>query len=245
MLEKNFTRIPYRNNTEGESTRIKIISEEEFSGGEFGDIFSAVVNIDNKSKKYIFIIKKFKDSSGVYTPFSTVKIAEERAENAFRNYKIAKEAGLKVFSTYRLGDDKKSILMTNGNTTEWICLGTNERSPSLETYGITKMSEIPNFHLLIQYMISEIKKATENGILLYKDCYIFFLNKKTGEVDFVLGDLDQLSKNEMSKDKLFENNIEYGLEALKVFLSRNVEENKAYSYKNELLKVNSKSIYIL
>ena len=57
------------------------------------------------------------------------------------NYQTMKNAGLKVFPTYRLGADGRSILMTSGNLGSKICAGIDSNG-SLPARGEQKLAEV-------------------------------------------------------------------------------------------------------
>ena len=164
----SFSRIsPFGKDT---STKVRIDSERRIGGGVFGDTYEAQVTVGNH--KRTFVIKRFRIVAGL-TP-------EENATEAMRNYDAAKKAGLKVFPTYRLGEDKKSILMTSGNTQDSVCIGTGGDSPKIEDILGTRIEQIADddLHLLVDGVFSQAIQAGEHNIVLPADAY-FFLQLKS------------------------------------------------------------------
>ncbi len=164
----------------GKATPVRILDEKQIGSGMFGDTFEAQVLVGDKGRK--FVIKKFKRR------YNTT--AAERAENAMKNYQAAKEAGLKVFTTYRLGEDGTSILMTNANSDDITCLSTLPNTVGDIKIKLTDES----FESLTDGVFAEAKKAADANIDVYSDAYFLLVGKNSSKLDFVLGDLDNVTK---------------------------------------------------
>src|SRR3989338_1172027 len=102
---------------------IEIIKKTPLGGGAYGEISQVIVRVGNVDRT--FVLKEFKDRG---------KSAELFARRAFETHTKLKQAKLKVFPTYRLSEDGRSILMTSGHSEEFICLGTNKGSRSLKDF---------------------------------------------------------------------------------------------------------------
>jgi hypothetical protein len=233
-----FNKIIKNNPLEIKSSDVQVISEKEISGGDFGNIFLVKVKIGNSNKENEMILKKFKTAtiSKTIEEKTTTRIdtAEDRATRAFEHYNLAKKAGLKVFSTYRINEDKKSILMTNGDIGNWVCIGQNERSPSLASKGLEKINKIENYKELTENVYAQAIKATENNLYLHSDCFMFLIKKNNPQfIDFVIGDLDNLvEKPKAEKRKLFEDNLMTSFNALNRFLIDNIKEENVRYYRD-------------
>ncbi len=82
--------ISFRKNT-GKETAVKIISETLINNeGYFGDIFDTIVEVGGHKKR--FIVKKYIGDNAT---------AKRSAKHAFKNYSVAKKAGLKVFPKHQ------------------------------------------------------------------------------------------------------------------------------------------------
>lgn len=183
----------------GKETGVKIISETSINKGEFGEIFDTVIEIGGKRKR--FIVKKYFDVEiSEVDPSSDRPYAEKNAQLAFRNYSLAKEAGLKVFPTFRTGGDKKSILMTTGFTNNEICLGSNN-ALSVIDFKQPFIKEIEDIDKFLSTFFDEGLKAAKKGIILSQDCFFFILNKtEPVKIDFIIGDLDNLIGTKSGKN---------------------------------------------
>jgi len=183
-------------NIEGRSTNNLNVQLTKYIGsGQIGDVYETEINIGNKIKK--FVVKKFKNTEGV--------TAIEHANKAFDGYKLAKEAKLKVFPTYRLGEDKESILMTRPNLDECFVF-----SPGRDIQTEIKEAEIKlskeDISKIAHEVFQEAIKASQSGIELYFDSYFFILDKKTTkDIDFLIGDFDNVKKK--NSDRVLQENI--------------------------------------
>jgi len=155
----------------------------------------------------------------------------EQAQGALDNYKLAKKAGLKVFTTYRISKEGDSILMTNGNSEETACLEIGWKEDRLEKIGGTPIEEIDNFDELLENLYQEAEKATENGLYFNGDEYFFLVDKETKtEVDFVLGDLDGISTDLMRYKDVKHDNVSEIRTSLIFFLKQYLSPEVKSSY---------------
>ena len=200
----------------GKETALKIISETHINEGVFGDIFDAVVEINGKRKR--FIVKKYK-SFYYRTIFHS---AEENAKEAMENYTLAKNSGLKVFPTFRMGEDGKSILMTTGFLNDQICVSVNN-TKNIVDFEKTSIKEIQDLNKFLTEFFTEGLKAAQKGIRIHEDVVFFILNKtEPTKIDFVLGDVDSLLKKESTKLTGLKN-IEDLKSILVKFCARNID----------------------
>ncbi len=201
MIENN----PISTSTEfekfdGKRTSVVILNETEIANGEFGIIYASDILLGKKTRKVI--IKRF-INEGVFN-----QNAVENAQRAMDNYRKAKQAGLKVLPTYRLEDNKTSILMTNCINENTIALSNNT---TLEDYGLIKVnSDFPEHYTnLVERMVSHAILAKNKGIELPPDSYFFLFDTQFDQVDFVIGDLDYVRSSNESR-----NNIDFARIAL-------------------------------
>ncbi len=125
---------------------------------------------------------------------------------------------MKVFPTYRISDDGKSILMTSGFLNDQICLGDN----SLESPIIEEIEDVDKF---ILSFFREALKAAQEGIPLGSDVPFIIVSKdKPTKVDFVLGDLDSLRAAEDLYD-VWSYNIGNVKNELEGFCRNNINPN--------------------
>jgi hypothetical protein len=156
---------------------VKILHEEKIGEGELGEVFQAEVELGGRRR--MMAIKKYRDG----TSFGR---AEENAARAARNYKIFRQAGLRVFPTFRLGEDGRSILMTLGKEGNFFIFappGSQKRT----------ISGIENFSAFLAKLEKELEKATTENLLIGLDAFFFIGKDKEGgkvELDFVFGDFD-------------------------------------------------------
>lgn len=145
--------------------------------GGFGAVYETDVMIGGRHRT--MVLKKFHDNE-LGTP-------EENARRAFKNYSLAKEAGLKVFPTYRLGEDGSSILMTDGRAGVWFCAAGNNNEQSY------RIVEIDNLKDILEKLAKEAAVAAAANLNLKDDMLFFTVDRCVGaNLDFYLGDLDLL-----------------------------------------------------
>jgi len=198
-MENSFEKqnISFKKHT-GIETKVNIISETPINRGSFGEIFDTVVEVGGHRKR--FIIKKYRTQ--IFE-----KIAEKDTKHAFKNYSLAKEAGLKVFPTFRISEDQKSILMTTGFSDNQICVSTNNKINVVEL-GRPLIEEFEDLDKFISTIFAEGLKAMKKGISLHQDMFFFLLSKnEPTKVDFILGDLDNLKQAESIKVTGWQNMI--------------------------------------
>jgi len=207
---------------DGKTTPVQIKSEKMIGRGFFGDVFTADTLIKGK-KPWHFVIKRFRDKAE--------GTAEDYARSAMAKYEVARKVGLRVFRTYRLGEDGRSILMTNGNDSEVICVGKvakfpGEMSSQLVDLGEPKLAPLSDAEIeaLTVRIFDEASKGATNRLHIHTDAYFFIVNRETRAVDFVIGDLDNVKKMTGSIIGSLEKiNIENSCFALSSFLENNVE----------------------
>ncbi len=203
-----------------QSTRVKIdpASERKIGSGRYGDVFEAQVTIGSRTEK--FVLKRFKDP------------AELHAANAMRNYDVAKKAGLKVFHTYRFGEDNTTILMSTGNTDKAVCIGTNYDSPQVEELLGQKIDnvDVEDFDNFVDMVLGQAVIAGDNNIDLHGDAFLYFVDRATRtKLDFVIGDLDNVSEGKTyAHANGLKRNLDGALTSLKHFISQNFKEPENY-----------------
>jgi hypothetical protein len=212
-------------NHDGRESRIKITDEKPIGAGALGEVASVDAEVAGKEGR--FVIKRYQSVLG-----------KERAAKAFENYRMAKEAGLRVFPTFRLGEDGTSILMTTAHTEEWICVSSNSEDTSdVEQYGVEKLKTIPRIDAYMREIFDESLKAAEKGIWIDQDAF-FFLVKRSGEaVDFVIGDFDLMRKKEIdsedARNNVFAENLYSAKKALQSFFETNVVKKMSERYSKQ------------
>jgi hypothetical protein len=217
------TKIP--NERESETMRVEKI--REIGKGHYGSVYEVVVSIDGKERK--FALKEFRDQ--------TVASAEDNAAAALNNFTIAKKASLKVWETYRLGSDKKSILMSLGHMDDWICVGTNMGSSKLQDFDEQSLLEISNFDEILEGVKKQVEIANNADVKVPADAYFFLVNKRIkGKIDFVIGDLDKVESNIDEKgDRYIKNkslqrfNINQAQASLVLFIEKNIVDSQLKS----------------
>ncbi|MCC7356808.1 MAG: hypothetical protein IT410_04340 [Candidatus Doudnabacteria bacterium] len=168
---------------QGRETRTEvIISNKQLihgslseSSGAFGTVYTVDVTLPaHAGKKYKFVLKEMLDIG-------------DNTENALSNHRAAKKAGLKVWKTYRISEDKHNILMSTGQLEGWEVLHGN----ILDEEPVYKpIPEFTNFELFLTDYYAQALKATQNSININAD--VPFIMVREDEIDFVLGDVDQL-----------------------------------------------------
>ncbi|MBU0732208.1 hypothetical protein KKC88_04995 [Patescibacteria group bacterium] len=193
---------------------VDITQGEKVGSGHFGDVYLVEGKIGNHKKE--FVIKRYKDDLG--DSFDSLMDAKK----AFSNHSKAKKAGLKVFPTYRLSEDKNSILMTSAAGEGKYCLAITideiDRS-YVDSKGFENIKEIPNFEELANNIFKGAVKAAENNIFLYMDSY-FFMTGENEDVDYVIGDLDLVYEMpDVKSENLNKVNLKAAKKALDQFLA--------------------------
>jgi len=171
-----------------------ILSKGRLLGrGGIGEVHEVLVELGGHKKT--MALKEFKDD---YMDFYKRPGEKMDAEEAFEHYQKAQKAGLKVFKTYRLSKDRKSILMTNGHSQEIICLGTNNPKENIkEELEGERLKSIDNLDEFLNNLYEEISKAVKNNFIVTPDSLFFLIDRQTRtHLDFVFGDLDGLRKSD-------------------------------------------------
>lgn len=222
----------------GKEKAYKVVEEVLFADGAFGKVFYTLVDTgqhkisgDRILKR--FIVKKYSHShSDAISDEDYEDRIKEDTKHAFQNYTFAKKAGLKVFPTFRMGEDEKSILMTTGFSDDKICVGTNSllKTEDFEKPLIKNIANVDNF---LDSFFKEGSKAAQRGIGFYFDNFFFMLSKEEPtKIDFVLGDFDNLQKwKGRDENKISEENMENIKHALEDFCQRNIDS----SFREEFL----------
>lgn len=208
--------IKFKKHTDKE-TEVQVLQEISIDKGLFGDIFYSIIKI--KGRKRYFIIKRYKEGLAD-------KPASRWAKEAFENYRFTKEAGSKVFPTFRIDTDEKSILMTAGFMENQTCVGSNNKV-NLKELGQPPIKEIVNFNVFLSNFFKEYVKAARAGIFIGGDVPFFIINNlEIVELDFVFGDLDNIivhqnpTKNYLPL--LIESNLQTAINSLDSFIRFNV-----------------------
>ncbi len=205
-----------------EGTAVQIENERKIGSGAFGTCYEADVTIGKHKRK--LVIKRFYSARG-----------EEEAANAMRNYEVAKKAGLKVFPTHRLGEDRKSILMTNGSTQTSVCIGINVDSPTTESLFGKRIEHIADEDLykFTDEAFQQAVLAGKKGITFDKDAFFFFVDRATqSKIDFIIGDLDMVNTRAATiPGYCLPHNKGAVKEAFNDFINQNVIEPDVYKEK--------------
>jgi hypothetical protein len=204
-----------------------ILSKGRFLGrGGIGEVHEVLVDLNGK--KFTMALKEFKNPE--YKRYYDNNMNQGTdPEIAFKHYQDAKKAGLKVFKTYRLSKDRKSILMTNGNDQKIICLGITDQDKKVwdEVFeGQERIKSIDNLDEFLNNLYEEVVKATKKNFDLGFDSVFFLIDRKTKtHLDFVFGDMDGLEKKE-KKISLYNVLMDnYGIMgAVETFIEQYVEE---------------------
>jgi hypothetical protein len=214
---------------------VHVVDKKWIGQGSYGAVYQADVVIGSHARR--FAIKQFQ-----YRFRLGIDMGAEFAARSMANYKTAKEAGLKVFPTYRLGQDKKSILMTNGNSGSTICIGSDFQSSLVarEESRIAPGVRSKSFRNLIRGVLGQAQIATDHNISLgHSDVFFYFINQHTNELGFVLGDFDMLNPSpDENRRILLDENLAIAASSLSYFVDNNFEF--ANSYLNSLDKIYEK-----
>lgn len=209
-------------------TEVEIISETFIGKGAFGEVFDTVIKIGGKKRR--LIRKRYFDTLFANDRPSAI----ENIKSAVKHYSMAKNAGLKVFPTFRINEDQKSILMTTGFSDDKICISRKEGNEfmSVTEFGKPLIKEIRNLDEFISKLFAEGLKAIKNGISIFHDVPFIILSKEEPTtIDFVLGDLDNLLEKEKTKTEGKVNIMQ-----LKFLLTLFNEKNVDPSFREEFLR---------
>lgn len=221
--------------TKDKVSKVKIIDQgEKLGDGRFSksvEIVSAVVLDDkgNESSPHSFVLKKFT------FPYDWDWSKGKPAENALISFNLLKKHKIKTWTTYRLSEDKESILMTNGNMDGKTLLTANKNT-SLAAKNLERnpIKKIENFEPFIAELFAEAKKAEEEKIYLHTDAYGFFVDNSSitsgnSNFDFIISDLDNVEFGE-TQSRQYEINLQQAFEAMKIVVGTYVDASHAYDY---------------
>lgn len=206
---------------------VELTKKEELGKGAFGTASS--VAIETGKHKFPFVLKEYNN--------------ELSAKDELQKYIDAKEAGFKVFPTFRISEDGKKVIMTTGHTNEWVCIGSNNENVggSLESLGLSKIKSLDTegFDSFLKNYFNQAVIAAQNKFSVAFDAPFFLTernNKDNVKIDFVLGDLGQVGKNLSGDDDRRRNmkNVTNLKVAVTDFIKKNLEDPKIY-----LGKINS------
>lgn len=178
------------------------------SSGGFGVVYAVDVQIPGDDKKYPFVLKEFHGAG--------TESAKKDARAALLNHRLAKQAGLKVWNTYRISENEDSILMTSGNAEEWQIIGDFSR---LSAEQHSELLQIKNFTEFLQGYYQEAVRAAKQGIIIASD--VPFFRVQNNKIDFILGDLDQLEVSEKPEQEILSDNLQSMHSRLVTFFENN------------------------
>ncbi|MFH0818440.1 MAG: hypothetical protein V1898_00405 [Patescibacteria group bacterium] len=141
--------------------------------GQFGELYK--VQIEYRGQVMDFYEKRFFDDGD--------------AERAQEKYQLAKDAGLKVFPTYRLNKERNSILMTPADND-------GQKEVDSGKQGSIEMHSIDNFVDFVKQLFAQVRLAYEHDIGFADDCLMYFYNPKSRKMDFYIGDTDNIVAKE-------------------------------------------------
>ena len=206
----------YFEHVSGREQIVEITNKKHLFRGGMGSIY--LVETQQGTKKRNYILKEFGNS--------------DAANSAIHNYQLLKNAGLKVFPTYRKEKDGKSILMTNAHTENSVCLSSNyDDDSTLEYFGEKPIETLANPERLFNQVFEQIDRANKNGIRLIKDTLVFFVprkQKKAVEVEFLFGDTDLVSQHTKLTQIDLAENLFSARQALRTLLKNNVNHPEPY-----------------
>lgn len=199
----------------GETQTIVLISNKRpinatkrESGGAFGTVYAVDVQLPGVKEKHQFALKE------LHSP----------DPNVIRNYNRAREAGLKVWKTYRVSEDNRSILMSVGSSEGWRLMGENSKLTEQERADFLPIS---NFDSFLDTYYKDAIKAADHKISIAGD--VPFFRVKKDQLDFVLGDLDQLEDSPKDTEQTLHENLQSMHSRLVVFFEDNFGEHDEFA----------------
>ncbi|MBI5138236.1 MAG: hypothetical protein HZA95_00335 [Candidatus Vogelbacteria bacterium] len=176
-------------NIGGRKSDVLVLHSRIFANGAVSFVHECIISVGGHKRR--FIIKTFK-SSLPPNRFHSLATAN------FNNYKLIKQVSSKVFPTFRKSLNNDAILMTMGNSGDYVCLGTvtSPKTESLNAFGYNKIDRVVNFENFLKELLTEMNKLTIKGIGVPGDVTFLLLSDfSNGEAraDFVFGDLDTLN----------------------------------------------------
>jgi hypothetical protein len=183
-------------------------TEDESKGG-FGIAYAVDVQVSGSDKKLPFVLK---EPHG----YMSDEWKERVVLNSVGNHRMAKRAGLKVWNTYRIAKDKKSVLMSTGHAEGWKLIGDYNKLDQKECSDFLPINDFESF---LDSYYSEAEKAAKNQICIAGDVPFFRVRKD--KLDFVLGDMDNLLPSKENEDLLMKSNFQNMHSRLTVFFENN------------------------
>jgi len=217
--------------------KLKVTSKEILSDGRFSEEVAILKVEDDRGVCSSIVRKVFKN------PIDAQKSVEQ--------YQLIKESGFPTFDFYELTEEGNAIVMTNGNRNGRSLIAANNRCPAgdaiLENGGL---NDISNFDTFLKGAFDIVSSATERGIYIHGDAYLFSVadNSQSSDLKPLIGDFDFVAKKEtigetelnfMDKMKIKWNLKKQNLKALRdnladedMFLDKYVAEPKRTKYIN-------------
>jgi len=203
------------------SVEIKFDQQRQIGDGTFATAYSVVVEQGHHQKR--MVIKRYDGRHG--------EPAEVDAQRAIEHYQNLRAAGIKVFTTFRLSQDHKSILMTSGHSADWVCVGTNDGTEQVSDFpelGHNIIDRITNFPELANNLLSDVKKATIAGLFIGSDALFMLINRADPtQLDYVFGDLDYTGEKD-DDPQFIQQNFERIQQVMQRFLLLNVNNPRPY-----------------
>jgi hypothetical protein len=212
---------------------VSVERKRRIGGGHFGDVYLADVHFQQASqeRRRQMIVKEYRPNP------AKPGMEHKLAERAIRNHQLAKEAGLKVFPTFRLSAEGNSILMTLADTERWICVGTNEGSDSLREMAGGEFAAKPDDEMerFINQVLDQAQLAKQSALSLDSDMIFMLVDRaERKKMDYVLGDMDMITQwpEEMLQDggdqELYQANLGAMFASLHIFFIKNIPAPKPY-----------------
>lgn len=187
----------------------RLINENlQESSGAFGTVYAVDVRVSGSEENHPFVLKEFHGAG--------TDVARKAARASLLSHRLAKQAGLKVWNTYRISEDGESILMSTGNVDDWQVMGGSNRLTAEQQSELLKIEDLGKF---LEGYYKEAQKAAEKHISISSD--VPFFRVRGNEINFVLGDLDQLTMSDEDEKKILKNNLQNMHSRLTVFLENN------------------------
>lgn len=223
------------NNAAGrKAVEVEFVQQQQIGEGTFATAHSVIVEQGEgeQRRQKRMVVKRYDGRHG--------EPPEENAEQAVQHYENLRAAGVRVFTTYRLSDDHKSILMTSGHSADWVCIGTNAGTENLSSFpelGRNKLPAISEFPKLVGQIMADTRKATQAGLFIGSDALFMMVNRTDPtKLDYVFGDLDYTGAKD-DDPKFLQKNYERIQQVVQRFVVLNVENPRPYleELKNQYL----------
>ncbi len=191
-------------------------------GGLFGKgIHEATVFLDqDKERKHgrTLVVKQYTHS---LSPQRTL-------ERLKKIHTTLREGKFKVPVTFRIDSAKHQTIMTNFNRTGFVTLSCNNESDFMEEASV---NELTGFESVLERLTLEAIRAGKAGYTLPTDAYFLILSQVAKEdIDFVIGDLDNVSQGTRSQEDAIRFNISEAKSFFEKFLFRWVTEKERPQY---------------